>query len=45
MPDISSGSDIGKGGPLGGGAGGVTGDSAESDGDLDSWNGYNRGKT
>ncbi len=33
------------GGPLGGGAGGVTGDSAESDGDLDSWNGYNRGKT
>ena len=28
------------GGSLGGGTGGVTGDSAGSDGDLDSWNGY-----
>ena len=40
VPDLSSRSGVGEGGSLGGGTGGVTGESAESDGDLDSWNGY-----
>ena len=44
MPDSSSGSGMGEGEPLGGGAGGIAGDSAESDGDLDSWYGYSRGR-